>query len=152
MSSPAPPLLVPVLVAALVSVLSALAVLLTLWVISTFCCRRRAIQTPPPPVQVEHGPDSLLPVVRDEQPMRDPESCLPLDPRPLDPAWELDRQRLKLGSSIGEGYYGRVLSAKFSVPGGGSDPVAVKMLKNNFCKADLMDLVSEIEFMKQGLL
>ncbi|KAF0288630.1 Proto-oncogene tyrosine-protein kinase receptor Ret [Amphibalanus amphitrite] len=148
MSSPAPPLLVPVLVAALVSVLSALAVLLTLWVISTFCCRRRAIQTPPPPVQVEHGPDSMLPVVGDEQPMRDPDSCR----LPLDPAWELDRQRLKLGSSIGEGYYGRVLSANFSVPGGGSDPVAVKMLKNNFCKADLMDLVSEIEFMKQGLL
>ncbi|KAF0299739.1 hypothetical protein FJT64_003439 [Amphibalanus amphitrite] len=51
---------IPVLVATLVSVLCTLAVLLTLWVISTFCCRRRAIQTPPPPVQVEHGPDSSL--------------------------------------------------------------------------------------------
>ena len=79
MTNPAPPLLVPVLVAALVALLVTLALLL----ISILCCQRRAMQ-------VEHNRDSLLSVVRSEQPTRGPQNF----PLPFDPIWELDRQRL----------------------------------------------------------
>lgn len=50
---------------------------------------------------------------------------------PLDPAWELPRQSLLLGKTLGEGAFGRVVQAEVQ---GGTKPVtgnvvAVKMLK-----------------------
>ncbi|XP_011501661.1 PREDICTED: fibroblast growth factor receptor homolog 1-like [Ceratosolen solmsi marchali] len=68
---------------------------------------------------------------------------------PLDSAWELPREQLTLGSTLGEGAFGKVVKAttnsgKFGI----STIVAVKMLKEGHTDSEMMDLVSEMEMMK----
>ncbi|KAL7301866.1 hypothetical protein TKK_0005470 [Trichogramma kaykai] len=69
---------------------------------------------------------------------------------PLDSHWELSREELVLGKTLGEGAFGKVVKAttrpgKF---GSKSLVVAVKMLKEGHTDAEMMDLVSEMEMMK----
>ncbi|KAJ3606028.1 hypothetical protein NHX12_028071 [Muraenolepis orangiensis] len=83
---------------------------------------------------------------------------LPLLPKaserdfPFDPAWELQRERLILGKTLGEGCFGQVVLAE--VVGLEKNrptrvtKVAVKMLKADGTERDLCDLVSEMEMMK----
>ncbi|XP_076759205.1 fibroblast growth factor receptor homolog 1 isoform X2 [Xylocopa sonorina] len=68
---------------------------------------------------------------------------------PVDSAWELPREHLNLGNTLGEGAFGKVVRAqtntgKPGIPG----VVAVKMLKEGHTDAEMMDLVSEMEMMK----
>nr|XP_031843200.1 fibroblast growth factor receptor homolog 1-like isoform X1 [Nomia melanderi]XP_031843201.1 fibroblast growth factor receptor homolog 1-like isoform X1 [Nomia melanderi] len=68
---------------------------------------------------------------------------------PVDSAWELPREHLSLGNTLGEGAFGKVIRAqtntgKPGIPG----VVAVKMLKEGHTDAEMMDLVSEMEMMK----
>lgn len=52
---------------------------------------------------------------------------------PLDPVWELPRQSLALGKTLGEGAFGRVVQAEVqgAVKPLAASVVAVKMLKGN---------------------
>ena len=70
---------------------------------------------------------------------------------PLDPAWEVPRDRIKLGPCIGEGAFGVVHEATaFGINGkDDSTQVALKMLKNGHSDNDVKDLVSEMEVMKK---
>uniref|UniRef100_A0A4W5P2E0 Fibroblast growth factor receptor n=1 Tax=Hucho hucho TaxID=62062 RepID=A0A4W5P2E0_9TELE len=71
---------------------------------------------------------------------------------PVDPLWELSRDRLSLGKPLGEGCFGQVVLAEAA----GLDrekpsrltKVAVKMLKADATEKDLSDLISEMEMMK----
>ncbi|CAN9504638.1 unnamed protein product [Ophioblennius macclurei] len=71
---------------------------------------------------------------------------------PVDPAWEVPRDRLSLGKLLGEGCFGKVVLAEaFGLDGDKpscSCKVAVKMLKTDASEKDLSDLVSEMEMMK----
>jgi len=58
---------------------------------------------------------------------------------PLDPAWELPRQALALGKTLGEGAFGRVVQAEVQgIKTIAANVVAVKMLKGRYLltKAD----------------
>lgn len=71
---------------------------------------------------------------------------------PLDPKWEFPRERLKLGSRLGEGAFGLVVKAEAmgllnsnsSIP----TTVAVKMLKKDATDREMTDLIREMETMK----
>ncbi|KHJ44748.1 immunoglobulin domain protein [Trichuris suis] len=69
-----------------------------------------------------------------------------------DPAWEINRNRLKLHRVIGEGAFGQVWCADL-LPSNRSflsgRTVAVKMLKLSTTDREMMDLVSEMEVMKK---
>ncbi|XP_011300094.1 fibroblast growth factor receptor homolog 1 isoform X2 [Fopius arisanus] len=68
---------------------------------------------------------------------------------PLDSAWELPREHLRLGKSLGEGAFGKVVIAETKTGKPGiPNVVAVKMLKEGHTDAEMMDLVSEMELMK----
>ena len=96
---------------------------------------------------------------------------------PVDSAWELPREQLTLGNTLGEGAFGKVVRAQTNTGKPGiPSVVAVKMLKGNFATvferlgslhrwgdivnnqrilvteghtdAEMMDLVSEMEMMK----
>ncbi|KAK0165333.1 hypothetical protein PV328_003853 [Microctonus aethiopoides] len=68
---------------------------------------------------------------------------------PLDSAWELAREHLTLGNTLGEGAFGKVVRAQTSTGKPGiPHVVAVKMLKEGHTDAEMMDLVSEMEMMK----
>ncbi|XP_031784638.1 fibroblast growth factor receptor homolog 1 isoform X2 [Nasonia vitripennis] len=68
---------------------------------------------------------------------------------PLDSAWELPREQLVLGNTLGEGAFGKVVKATTnSGKLGVSTIVAVKMLKEGHTDSEMMDLVSEMEMMK----
>nr|XP_040053310.1 fibroblast growth factor receptor 1b isoform X3 [Gasterosteus aculeatus aculeatus] len=71
---------------------------------------------------------------------------------PYDSAWELPRDRLTLGTPLGEGCFGQVVLAE-AVGLDRNKPtrlskVAVKMLKADATEKDLSDLISEMEMMK----
>ena len=80
-----------------------------------------------------------------------------------DPKWELDRFKLKIGDILGEGEFGRVVSAEYtgnlflgscsrhtkSESLRNTTVVAVKMLKEGHTDADVIDLVKEMTIMKQ---
>ncbi|XP_034948257.1 fibroblast growth factor receptor homolog 1 isoform X2 [Chelonus insularis] len=68
---------------------------------------------------------------------------------PLDSMWELAREQLILGSTLGEGAFGKVVRAQTNTGKPGiPHVVAVKMLKEGHTDAEMMDLVSEMEMMK----
>ncbi|XP_046835651.1 fibroblast growth factor receptor homolog 1-like isoform X1 [Vespa crabro] len=68
---------------------------------------------------------------------------------PLDSAWELPREQLTLGNTLGEGAFGKVIRAQTNTGKPGiPNVVAVKMLKEGHTDAEMMDLVSEMEMMK----
>ncbi|XP_012261090.2 fibroblast growth factor receptor homolog 1-like isoform X2 [Athalia rosae] len=68
---------------------------------------------------------------------------------PLDSAWELPREHLALGNTLGEGAFGKVVRAQSNaLKPGIPSVVAVKMLKEGHTDAEMMDLVSEMEMMK----
>ena len=68
---------------------------------------------------------------------------------PLDPDWEIPRPQLKLGPTLGEGCFGRVVKAEaFHLNGLEKQTVAVKMLKEGHTDQDMIDLVSEMDMMK----
>ncbi|XP_051176629.1 fibroblast growth factor receptor homolog 1-like isoform X2 [Leptopilina boulardi] len=68
---------------------------------------------------------------------------------PLDSAWELPREHLALGNTLGEGAFGKVVRAQTNTGKPGiPNIVAVKMLKEGHTDSEMMDLVSEMEMMK----
>ncbi|KAK6635683.1 hypothetical protein RUM44_000937 [Polyplax serrata] len=69
---------------------------------------------------------------------------------PLDAAWEFPRHQLGLGKVLGEGAFGKVVKAEAQgiIKQGVTSVVAVKMLKEGYTDAEMMDLVSEMELMK----
>ncbi|XP_065220154.1 fibroblast growth factor receptor 2-like [Planococcus citri] len=69
----------------------------------------------------------------------------------LDEHWEYPRQNLRLGETLGEGEFGKVVQAEAKdIWEHGNDlvTVAVKMLKDDHMDSDMIDLVSEMELMK----
>eukprot|EP00795_Rhopilema_esculentum_P011974 gene11974-2556_t len=71
---------------------------------------------------------------------------------PLDREWEIDRESLILGETLGEGAFGVVVKAEALclIPKSGSvSTVAVKMLKADATEHELHDLLSEMETMKR---
>ncbi|XP_037068160.1 fibroblast growth factor receptor 1-like isoform X2 [Pollicipes pollicipes] len=115
---------------------------------------KRRIRTLTKRVVIEASPEEFAaPLVRVE-PCRVSEGSAapPAYLLPLDPAWEVARHRLELADGLGEGCFGRVVRARLRPAGQQTHPVrivAVKMLKEHHCDADLMDLVSEMEVMKK---
>lgn len=73
---------------------------------------------------------------------------------PLDSNWEIPRSQLSLGSTLGEGAFGRVVMAqasqlpRISSNGSVTSIVAVKMVKEEHTDADMASLVREMEVMK----
>lgn len=69
---------------------------------------------------------------------------------PLDSNWEIPRNQLTLGATLGEGAFGRVVMAEAIGLGknSGSCIVAVKMVKEGHTDADMASLVREMEVMK----
>ncbi|CAH0556084.1 unnamed protein product [Brassicogethes aeneus] len=68
---------------------------------------------------------------------------------PMDSDWEIPRHKLKLGESLGEGAFGRVVRAEMQYPPKNEPTiVAVKMLKDSHSDSEMMDLVSEMEVIK----
>lgn len=63
---------------------------------------------------------------------------------PLDSEWEIARNRLKLGPTLGEGAFGRVIMAQLDQ----RKIVAVKMVKEGHTDSDMTGLVREMELMK----
>ncbi|KAL9983803.1 hypothetical protein ACROYT_G006033 [Oculina patagonica] len=71
---------------------------------------------------------------------------------PLDEKWEVPRESIFIKDLAGEGAFGYVAKAEaFELPGNNPTPctVAVKMLKENATDAELSDLISEMETMKE---
>lgn len=71
---------------------------------------------------------------------------------PLDEKWEVPRESICIKDFAGEGAFGYVARAEaFELPGNNTTPctVAVKMLKENATDAELSDLISEMETMKE---
>ncbi|KAF5300969.1 hypothetical protein FQA39_LY10939 [Lamprigera yunnana] len=69
---------------------------------------------------------------------------------PMDSEWEIPREFLRLGKTLGEGAFGKVIKADSLGPlkPGQNSIVAVKMLKEGHTDNEMMDLVSELEMMK----
>lgn len=62
---------------------------------------------------------------------------------PLDSNWEIPRNQLLLGATLGEGAFGRVVMAQVN-----NSIVAVKMVKEGHTDDDIASLVREMEVMK----
>ncbi|KAJ8683574.1 hypothetical protein QAD02_019366 [Eretmocerus hayati] len=103
-----------------------------------------------------HQEPLLLPVVKIEKQKSSPSQADNSNPAsiseyelPLDSTWEMSREQLVLGSTLGEGAFGKVVKATATAGKlGPSTVVAVKMLKEGHTDAEMMDLVSEMEMMK----
>uniref|UniRef100_A0A646QDD7 Fibroblast growth factor receptor n=1 Tax=Hemiscolopendra marginata TaxID=943146 RepID=A0A646QDD7_9MYRI len=69
---------------------------------------------------------------------------------PIDPEWEIQRDKLILGKPLGEGAFGQVMKAELYGTDDKDPPfiVAVKMLKDEHTDREMADLVSEMEMMK----
>ncbi|XP_013392948.1 fibroblast growth factor receptor 2 isoform X2 [Lingula anatina] len=69
---------------------------------------------------------------------------------PLDPEWEISRDRVSLGKPLGEGAFGQVIKGEVTGVNNkvSSTPVAVKMLKEDATDRELADLIQEMEVMK----
>lgn len=69
---------------------------------------------------------------------------------PMDTNWEFPRQQLKLGETLGEGAFGRVVRAEANglMKNGTHNVVAVKMVKEGYTDSDMASLVHEMEVMK----
>lgn len=69
---------------------------------------------------------------------------------PLDSNWEFPRNQLALGSTLGEGAFGRVVMAEANglMKNANSLIVAVKMVKEGHTDTDMASLVREMEVMK----
>lgn len=69
---------------------------------------------------------------------------------PLDSNWEFPRNQLSLGSTLGEGAFGRVVMAEANglMKNANSLIVAVKMVKEGHTDTDMASLVREMEVMK----
>nr|XP_022288762.1 fibroblast growth factor receptor 2-like isoform X2 [Crassostrea virginica] len=69
---------------------------------------------------------------------------------PLDKTWEISREKLKMGKTLGEGAFGVVIMADAQSINGknGATTVAVKMLKEDATDRELTDLIQEMEVMK----
>lgn len=84
----------------------------------------------------------------------DPAQCFNEYEFPLDSNWEIPRSQLSLGSTLGEGAFGRVVMAqgnnlpRMSSNGAPTTIVAVKMVKEEHTDADMASLVREMEVMK----
>lgn len=105
------------------------------------------------------GPDSLqIPVVRiEKQRTTMIQSHYSNDPSmfneyefPLDSNWEFPRNLLKLGPTLGEGAFGRVVMAEAHglIKPSQNQIVAVKMVKEGHTDSDMTSLVREMEVMK----
>ncbi|CAB4066326.1 Fibroblast growth factor receptor 1,Tyrosine kinase receptor Cad96Ca,Fibroblast growth factor receptor 4,Proto-oncogene tyrosine-protein kinase ROS,Fibroblast growth factor receptor,Angiopoietin-1 receptor,Fibroblast growth factor receptor 3,Vascular endothelial growth factor receptor 3,Tyrosine-protein kinase receptor torso,Proto-oncogene tyrosine-protein kinase receptor Ret,Tyrosine-protein kinase receptor Tie-1,Tyrosine-protein kinase receptor Tie-2,Vascular endothelial growth factor receptor 1,Fibrobla len=69
---------------------------------------------------------------------------------PFDPEWEVARSRIKLGRTLGEGAFGKVVQGEVKdLPRRpGITTVAIKMLKEGHTDSEMIDLVSEMTMMK----
>lgn len=67
---------------------------------------------------------------------------------PLDSNWEFPRHQLRLGPTLGEGAFGRVVMAEAYGLNGHNTIVAVKMVKEGHTDSDMASLVREMEVMK----
>ncbi|XP_060515844.1 fibroblast growth factor receptor homolog 1-like isoform X2 [Cylas formicarius] len=69
---------------------------------------------------------------------------------PMDSDWEIPRDKLHLGKTLGEGAFGKVVKAEALnlLKPDNKCVVAVKMLKEGNSDNEMMDLVSEMEMMK----
>lgn len=69
---------------------------------------------------------------------------------PLDSDWEISRNKLLLGPTLGAGEFGRVVRAKADGLNNSSGclTVAVKMIKEDHTDTDMASLVQEMEIMK----
>lgn len=69
---------------------------------------------------------------------------------PMDTNWEFPRQQLRLGETLGEGAFGRVVRAEANglMKSGQHNVVAVKMVKEGYTDSDMASLVHEMEVMK----
>lgn len=117
---------------------------------------KKVIIVKPSVDEVDSGIDLQLPVIRIEK-QRTTLMKQANDPTtfneyeiPLDSDWEFPRHRLKLGPTLGEGAFGRVVMAEAHghdshVP---STIVAVKMVKEGHTDSDMTSLVREMEVMK----
>ncbi|OXA43985.1 Fibroblast growth factor receptor 2 [Folsomia candida] len=70
---------------------------------------------------------------------------------PKDERWEFLRSRLIIGKYLGEGAFGEVCQATAHgiIDRGVTTTVAIKTLKNTHSDADMIDLISEMETMKE---
>jgi serine/threonine protein kinase len=70
---------------------------------------------------------------------------------PLDITWEFPREKLTLGKKLGEGAFGEVVHGQISdsPEKGDVTTVAVKRLKVTHTDAEMIDLISEMETMKE---
>lgn len=67
----------------------------------------------------------------------------------FDENWEVPREYLNLGCTLGEGAFGKVVRADTNISKPGiSNVVAVKMLKEGHTDQDMINLVKEMEVMK----
>ncbi|XP_039288327.1 proto-oncogene tyrosine-protein kinase receptor Ret [Nilaparvata lugens] len=69
----------------------------------------------------------------------------------IDPEWEFPRERMKIDFCLGEGEFGKVLKAQATNIAGipGVTTVAVKTLKDGAGEAELADLLSEYQMLKE---
>lgn len=101
---------------------------------------------------VEDGEEGLsMPVVKITQEQRTQnnntdDGLLFVYELPMDADWEIPRELLTLGKSLGEGAFGKVIKA--DAVGLTCPIVAVKMLKDGHTDNEMMDLVSEMHMMK----
>lgn len=121
---------------------------------------KKVIIVKPSDDEVDSGIDLQVPMVRIEkqrttliQHANDPTTFNEYE-FPLDSNWDIPRQQLKLGPTLGEGAFGRVIMAELRPEALGlvshsqSLIVAVKMVKEGHTDSDMMSLVREMEVMK----
>lgn len=117
---------------------------------------KKVIIVKPSEDEVDSGIDLQVPVIRIEkqrttliQHANDPTTFNEYE-FPLDSNWEFPRHQLKLGPTLGEGAFGRVVIAEAHglVSHAQSSIVAVKMVKEGHTDSDMTSLVREMEVMK----
>ncbi|RZF38172.1 hypothetical protein LSTR_LSTR005533 [Laodelphax striatellus] len=88
------------------------------------------------------------------EPIASPANDSPVDSNSallIDPEWEFPREKVKIDFCLGEGEFGRVLKAQATNIAGipGVTTVAVKTLKDGAGEAELADLLSEYQMLKE---
>lgn len=111
---------------------------------------KKVIIVKPNDDEVDSGIELQVPIVRIEkqrttliQHANDPTTFNEYE-FPLDSNWEIERHQLRLGPTLGEGAFGRVVMAEADAHG----IVAVKMVKEGHTDSDMTGLVREMEVMK----
>ncbi|XP_075210916.1 protein kinase receptor Ret oncogene [Lycorma delicatula] len=115
----------------------------TRWLTKKTGQRNRKLSASQVPI---HSTDTLLTIDPGQTP-----TDHNLEATMVDPKWEFPRDRLEIESCLGEGEFGRVLRAKAHNIAGvpGITTVAVKTLKDSAGPAELADLMSEYQMLKE---